>query len=221
MRWATATPPKAPATWAARYTGTSRQGNPPCEASASVTAGLKCAPEIGPNVRINATRAAPVAIVFARSAIATFPPASRSPMMPEPTTAASSKAVPIASATARRTTTLLCSGFHGADERAHDLAIHHRGYCVNVDALPAQKCPCVLDVVYPCRFNVDVVETCLGELGDIPPIFQRSGNAADPQEHALSHYVRNLTARDHIRNSEPPPRLQNPKGLAQHAVFVA
>ena len=34
-------------------------------ASASVTAGFKCAPEIGPNVRMRATNAAPVVIVFA------------------------------------------------------------------------------------------------------------------------------------------------------------
>ena len=64
-------------------------------------------PEIGPNVRINATSMAPVASVLAMSAIATFPPASRSPMMPEPMTAASTKAVPRASATTRRVTALL------------------------------------------------------------------------------------------------------------------
>src|SRR5579864_3637048 len=75
---------------------------PPSSASLSVTTGLKCAPDIGPNANINATSAAPVAIVFARSAIATFPPASRSPMMPEPITVARRRAVPSASATARR-----------------------------------------------------------------------------------------------------------------------
>ena len=62
-----------------------------------VTTGLKCAPLIGPNVRISATSPAPVAMVLASSAIATFPPASRSPMMPEPTTVASRNAVPTAS----------------------------------------------------------------------------------------------------------------------------
>ena len=37
----------------------------PWTASASVTAGLKWAPEIGPKARISATSAAPVASVFA------------------------------------------------------------------------------------------------------------------------------------------------------------
>ena len=66
------------------------------------TAGLKCAPEIGANVMINATRAAAVAMVLANRAIAWLPPDSRSPMMPDPTTAASSIAVPMASAVSRR-----------------------------------------------------------------------------------------------------------------------
>src|SRR6187402_3460152 len=62
-----------------------------------VTTGLKCAPLIGPNVEISATSPAPVAMVLANSAIATFPAASRSSMMPEPTTVASRNAVPTAS----------------------------------------------------------------------------------------------------------------------------
>src|SRR5947209_20494914 len=60
MTWAAATPAKAPSTWAPRYGGTSRQAMPPWVASASVTAGLKGAPEIGPNARLSATNAAPV-----------------------------------------------------------------------------------------------------------------------------------------------------------------
>src|SRR5262249_19719966 len=64
---------------------------PRCEASASVTGGLRCAPDTGPNVRIRVTSAEPVAIVFASRAIATFPPESRSPMIPEPPMAAKGK----------------------------------------------------------------------------------------------------------------------------------
>ena len=61
-----------------------------------------CAPEMGPNVRISVTSPAPVASVFASRATATFPPASDSPMMPEPMTTATSSAVANSSATARR-----------------------------------------------------------------------------------------------------------------------
>src|SRR6266403_1447375 len=56
---------------------------------------------MGPNVRIRAMSAAPVAIVFASNANATFPPASRSAMIPDPTTAATSSSVPRHSAVRR------------------------------------------------------------------------------------------------------------------------
>jgi len=102
MPWATATPRNAPVICAAMYTGTSVHRMPPTAASASVTAGFICAPESGPNAKISATSAAPVANVFASNAMATFPPARRSPMMPEPTTVARSSAVATNSATARR-----------------------------------------------------------------------------------------------------------------------
>ena len=51
---------------------------------------------------ISAYSAPPVAMALASSASPTFPPDSRSAMMPEPTTAASSSAVPKASATTGR-----------------------------------------------------------------------------------------------------------------------
>src|SRR5450432_907549 len=51
---------------------------------------------------MSATRPAPVATVLASSAIATFPPAKRSAMIPEPTTVAKRNAVPIASDARRR-----------------------------------------------------------------------------------------------------------------------
>ena len=47
----------------------------------NVTTGLKCAPEMRPNIKIRHTSIAPVAIVLPRSATATFPPANRSAMI--------------------------------------------------------------------------------------------------------------------------------------------
>ena len=74
----------------------------PFSANTPVTAGLKWAPEIGPNMPISTTSIAPVASVLPSKARATLPPASRSPMMPEPITVASSSAVPSASAATLR-----------------------------------------------------------------------------------------------------------------------
>src|ERR1700732_272775 len=74
---------------------------PPSSASASVTAGLRCAPDTGPNIRMRAVRAAPVAIVLASKANAVLPADKFWAMIPEPTTVARRKAVPKALAVAR------------------------------------------------------------------------------------------------------------------------
>ena len=63
----------------------------------NVTAGLKCAPEIGPNIKIKTTRIAPVAMVLPSSAIPSLFGDKVSPMIPEPITQANRKAVPISS----------------------------------------------------------------------------------------------------------------------------
>jgi hypothetical protein len=64
--------------------------------------GIEVGPETGPKARIKDISTAPVAIEFARRAMATLPEESRSPMMPEPTTAARRKSVPKNSAVMRR-----------------------------------------------------------------------------------------------------------------------
>src|SRR6202008_3403091 len=70
-------------------------------AATSVTAGLRCAPEMGAKTMISTTSIAAVAAVLHRSASA-MSWLSRSAMMPEPTTTARSRAEPKPSATRRR-----------------------------------------------------------------------------------------------------------------------
>lgn len=95
------------------YAVASDQDRPRSSASATETTGLKCAPETGPNVRIRATSAAPVAVVLANNARATFPPARRSAIMPDPTTVATRSKVPRNSA-AKRLRRLGFTGFTDA-----------------------------------------------------------------------------------------------------------
>jgi hypothetical protein len=69
---------------------------------AIVTSGLKCAPDTGPIAPISTISMAPVELQ--NSASAELPPDSRSPMMPEPTIAASSSgAEPFSSQAPRKT----------------------------------------------------------------------------------------------------------------------
>jgi hypothetical protein len=119
---------------------------PPCDSALHRIShrdrGIEVHAETGPNARISATSAAPVATAFARSAIATLPPARRSPIMPEPTTDISRKAVPNASVAARGTTTsLLCvSEFDSTSEGAHDL----RGCIRRHDSEEVSECISIL-----------------------------------------------------------------------------
>lgn len=62
--------------------------------------------------------------MLASNAMATFPPARRSPMMPEPTTEANNNAVPSVSATARRATASFRDWFYSANEPADEFALH-------------------------------------------------------------------------------------------------
>src|SRR5580698_7985707 len=98
---------------------------------------------------------APVASVLASSAMATFPPARRSPMIPDPTTAARRNAVPRNSATARRPISIvrfaasprLCLRFDSANKRAHKLALYLRRDGVHINARTDQELSRILNVV--------------------------------------------------------------------------
>src|SRR6187402_1461035 len=102
------------------------------------------APEIEPKPRINATRPAPVAMVFAKRAIATLPPAWRSAMIPEPITTVSKSAVLTSSATALRArlgaaaTGLRFDAVKGGDTaaRGHCLLLHEGRFALHHEDLP-------------------------------------------------------------------------------------
>lgn len=78
------------------------RGSLPRIASANEIIGLKWAPLMGPRNAINVASAKTVAAVLASNTMARLPPANRSPMIPEPTTAAASSSEPSPSASNER-----------------------------------------------------------------------------------------------------------------------
>jgi Cu2+-exporting ATPase len=117
---------------------------------------------------------------------------------PEPITAASRKAVPSASAIARRATTFLYSGFYGSNKRANELAFNLGSDRVGVDSGRGEKLPGVVDAVHASWFDIDRVEARLGKLCDVVVILQRSCNATYPQLHVAPNLLRHIPANHNI-----------------------
>ena len=100
-------PATAPTTWATAYHPTSPKVRPwparrPRNQSASETTGLRWAPETGPTMRISTVSPSTVAVLFSRSCRPTSSGDSCCAAIPEPTTTATSSAVPRNSASRRR-----------------------------------------------------------------------------------------------------------------------
>src|SRR5687767_5705540 len=108
---------------------------------------------------ISTTRMAPVAMVLPSSATATFPPARRSAMIPDPTTVATSIHVPRNSATARRgrsNSDILSSRL--GQWPADPVRIHHLINRANPgDHMPFMACEHWVDVRTQHRTVADLV----------------------------------------------------------------
>ena len=102
IRFAATAPVTHPATCAGTYAAASRQEIPPSAASENDTAGLKCAPDTGPNMRMIAKSPAAVAAEFSSSSRPVSDGDSRWAAMPEPITIAARNALPRNSAVSRR-----------------------------------------------------------------------------------------------------------------------
>ena len=101
MMFAIIAPTHPPMICTIEYNTNSRFVSPPNNRVTRETTGLKCAPEIGPRAKIKAISPPVVAAAFSSNCKPTSLGERRCAMMPEPTTTATKKAVPIPSANKR------------------------------------------------------------------------------------------------------------------------
>jgi hypothetical protein len=150
-------------------------------------------------VKIRVVKVAPVATVFASRAMAIFPFANFSAMIPEPTTAARRKAVPRHSATTRRGRVIKEKEFLGAaaggaassrglgrsKKGADELAFHLSGQRTHVEAPHRQEAASVFDAVNPRGLDTDIFKTGSGKLCHVFVGAQGSGDTTYPKLHVL------------------------------------
>src|ERR1700738_2492171 len=111
-------------------------------------------------------------------------------------------------------------GFGGADEGAEEFSFYVRGDGVYVDAGLREELACVFEVVDAGWFEVDAGESGGGKFGCVFGLFEGSGDAADPEEHALADGGVDGAAGDHVRDGEAAAGAQHAEGFGQDSLFV-
>src|ERR1051325_8881502 len=122
---------------------------------------------------------------------------------------------------ADRSSSVPLRGLAGADEGAHELAVHRGGDRRDVDAFAvAQERARVLGTIDPRRLEVDRLEPGLGELRAVVVVVERARHAADPELDAAADRRGHLAAHNDVGDREAAARLQHAEGLGEHAVLV-
>src|SRR4029078_13104076 len=123
---------------------------------------------------------------------------SRSPMMPEPTTALSNSDVPKASdanlrpkviamkpsGTAARSATAL--RLRRPNKSTHEFTVDVGRNRIDIDSLARQKGACIFDVINTRRLDGDVFKTSSGEFRLVFVLFERTRDATDPQQDSIA-----------------------------------
>src|SRR6185295_13579541 len=108
----------------------------------------------------------------------------------------------------------------GADEGAHELAIHLRRDGLGVDPGAGEKLARVLDSIDPGGLDLDALEAGAGELAPVLPFLERAGHAADPELHATPDPRGHLPPHHHVRHREVAAGTEDTEGLREHAILV-
>src|SRR6185437_3350733 len=139
---------------------------------------------------------------------------------PLPSTGAPAISAGNASVTACRHATRYSAGLNGADKGAHELAVDLLCHCVHVDALARQEFSCIGHAVDARRLDTGLLEASSPELGRVFILFQRAGDAADPQQHVAAQLFGHLSAGHHIGYRKSSAGLQYAKRLTDDLILV-
>ena len=110
--------------------------------------------------------------------------------------------------------------FVGPDEGAEELVIHLGSDHVDVDAGLGEKLPGILYAVNARRLDRCILESSARQLGYVLTLFERSGDTANPEQHAFADCFRHAAAHYHIGDREASARLQHTEGLTENTIFV-
>src|SRR5215469_466539 len=124
-------------------------------------------------------------------------------------------------AAGRRATGGLRRRFHGAQEGGDEFASNLRADGFRIEARGFEELARFLDAVYPGGFDLDGCESATGKLLAIFVFFERTGDAADPEFHALANFGGKVAADQHIRYRQTSAGLKDAKRFGEDAVFVA
>src|SRR5678816_4902721 len=111
--------------------------------------------------------------------------------------------------------------FNGADECAHELAVHLRSNRVSIDPLSGKDVTGILGAIDAGRLNIDLLESCGSQLLAIRNIFKSAGDTANPKKNAAPNLREYFTLRHDIGHGKAATGLQHAKCLAKNSVFIS
>src|SRR5918999_1593250 len=121
----------------------------------------------------------------------------------------------------RATTFLFDSRWLGrTHERADDLSIDLTREGFGIQAGAFQEGSRVVRRVHTRNLDVDLLEAGFAKKGPVLSLFERSGDASDPELHVLSDGTGNFATYDDVAHREPSPGLEDAERLTQHLPFV-
>jgi hypothetical protein len=104
--------------------------------------------------------------------------------------------------------------FGSANEGADELVFNLGRDLVDRDSCFGEERSRIFDVIGASGLEIDVRKAGVCEFGALVGLFERSGDAADPKQHALSDGVGNMATNDDVGDGEAAAGAEYAEGFA-------